>query len=115
MQAPINLTDKLRLNIIVLKELENQLIHVQERIEYFQIENDNKNSVLFEKVKEIIDENFNKLKILLQTMNVKYLNINKEQKTKSSKLRYEYLPLIKDDCDKCRDTILKILSMIPEV
>ena len=32
-----------------------------------------------------------------------------------NKMKYEYLSFIKDDCDKCRNTIFKILSMIPEV
>ena len=32
-----------------------------------------------------------------------------------SKMSYENLSFIKDDWDKCRNTILKILSIIPEV
>ena len=30
-------------------------------------------------------------------------------------MKYEYLSFIKDDCDKCRNTIFNILSMIPKV
>ena len=30
-------------------------------------------------------------------------------------MKYENLLFIKDDCDKCRNTIFKILSMIPKV
>ena len=38
-----------RYNAIMLNELEGQLIHLQERIEYFNIQNDKKNPVLFKK------------------------------------------------------------------
>ena len=41
---PINLINNLRYNTIVLNELERLLIHLQEKIEYFNIDNDKKES-----------------------------------------------------------------------
>ena len=49
----------------MLKELERHLIHVQEKIDYFHIENDKKDPILFEKVKGLIEEDFEQLKNLL--------------------------------------------------
>ena len=54
----------------------------------------------------------------MESLAFKCLNIG-QQKTNTirnkSKIKYEDLTFIKDDCNKCRDIILKILSMIPEV
>ena len=102
----------------MLNELERYLIRLQERIEYFNIENDNKNPKLYEKVKGLIEDNFGELCTLLESLASKCFRINQlNTKTISSnsKMKYEYLSFIKDDCDKCRNKIFMILSMIPEV
>ena len=113
----INLTHELRFNTIILNDLEGLLIRLQERIEYFSIEK-NKNHPLYQKVKELIDENFGELNTLLESLaskcsridqlNIKIINSN-------SKMKYEYLSFIKDDDYKCKRIIFKILSMFPEV
>ena len=118
LKSSINLLHDLRLNVIMLNELERHLIRLQERIEYFSIDSDEKNPDLYQKVKELIEDNFGELKTLLESLASKCLRINHHKaKTLSSdcKMKYEYLSFIKDDCDKCRNTIFKILSMIPEV
>ena len=69
----------------MLKELERQLIHVQERIDYFNIENDKKDPILYEKVKGLIEEDFEELKMLLKSLTVKCLEIsNVKTKTKEN-------------------------------
>ena len=113
-QPSINLKHSKKFNRIVLKELERHLIQVQERIDYFHIENDKKDPFMYEKVKGLIEEDFEQLKNLLESMTIKCSKLNK-LKTKTKKMKYEYLSFIKDDCEKSRNTIFKILSMIPEV
>ena len=70
------------------------------------------------KVRGLIENNFEELNILLESLTFKCLSIG-QLKTNTirnkSKIKYEDLTFIKDDCNKCRDIILKILSMIPEV
>ena len=58
--------DNFRLNKIVVRELEGLLIHLQKRIDYFHIQNEKKNSDLYEKNKEFIDEGFKDLKNMLE-------------------------------------------------
>ena len=83
----------LRYNKILLNELERYLIRLQERIDYFHIENDKKNPDLYDNVKRLIEINFEELKNLLESMTVKCLRIC-QQKTKTiscnSKMKYEY-------------------------
>ena len=98
----------------MLNELEKHLIRIQERIDYFHIKNDKKDPVLYEKVKGLIEQDFEELKFLLESLTDKCLKIS-QIKTKTNKMKYENLLFIKDDCDKCRNTIFKILSMIPKV
>ena len=69
-------------------------------------------------VEGLIDDNFGELNTLLESLTSKCNRIKHlSTKTISSntKMKYEYLTFIKDDCDKCRNTIFKILSRIPEV
>ena len=61
-QHPINIKFSKKFNKIVLSELERHLIHVQERIDYFHIENDKKDPILFEKVKELLKKTLKNLK-----------------------------------------------------
>ena len=65
-KSSINLIHDLKLNVIMLNELERHLAHLQERMEYFSIKKDKKNPVLFKKVKGLIDDNFKELKTLLK-------------------------------------------------
>ena len=82
------LMHSLRFNRIVLKELERQLIRLQERIDYFHIQNDQKDYILYEKIRGFIDESFEELKILLESMTAKWLRINQSKSlTISSKKR----------------------------
>ena len=70
------------------------------------------------KVKGLIDDNFGELNTLLESLTSKCNRIkllNTKTISSNTKMKYEYLTFIKDDCDKCRNTIFKILSMIPEV
>ena len=116
--SPINLKNNLRYYTIVLNELERLLIHLQEKIEYFNIDSDKKNPDLYQKVKGLIEDNFGELNTLLESLSSKCFRVNLlNTKTISSnnKMKYENLTFIKDDCDKCRNTIFNILSMIPEV
>ena len=78
-QPSINLKHSKNFNRIVLKELERHLIQVQERIDYFHIENDKKDPILYEKVKGLIEEDFEQLKNLLEsTLFHKKLSLNFE-------------------------------------
>ena len=79
-QHPINIKFSKKFNKIVLDELERHLIHVQERIDYFHIENNKKDPILFEKVKEIIEEDFEELKILLESLTAKCAKISQPKK-----------------------------------
>ena len=81
-QHPINIKFSKKFNKIVLGELERHLIHVQERIDYFHIENNKKDPILFEKVKRIIEEDFEELKILLESLTAKCVKIS-QPKTKT--------------------------------
>ena len=81
-QPSINLKHDKNLNKIVLKELEKYLIYVQERIDYFHSEKDKKDSILYEKDKELIMEGFDQLKNLLKTMTDKCSKLSKP-KTKT--------------------------------
>ena len=117
-KSSINLIHDLKLNVIMLNELERHLARLQERMEYFSIKKDKKNPVMFKKVKGLIDDNFKELKTLLKNLASKCSLINqKGTKTikSKSKMSYEDLSFIKDNWDKCRNTIFQILSMIPEV
>ena len=92
----------------MLNELERHLIHLQERIEYFRIKNDKKNPDLYQKVKGLIENNFVELNSLLENMASKCLRLsqlNIKIISSNSKMKYEYLSFIKDDCDKCRNSI----------
>ena len=75
-QSSINLIHDLRYNIILLNELERHLISLQERIEYFNIEEDKKNPVLFQTIKELIEEKFGELNTLLESMASKCFRID---------------------------------------
>ena len=115
---PINLIYNQRYNTIMLNELERLLIHLQERIEYFNIDNDKKNPDLYQKVKGLIEDNFGELNTLLESLASKWNRISQfstKNISSNKKMKYEYLSFIKDDCDKCRNTIFNILSVIPEV
>ena len=115
---PINLIHNQRYYTIMLNELERLLVLLQERIEYFNIDNDKKNPDLYKKVKGLIDENFGELNTLLENLTSKSFRIsqlNTKIIVNNNKMKYEYLSFIKDDCDKCRNTIFNILSVIPEV
>ena len=77
-----------------------------------------KNPDLYKKVKGLIEDNFGELNTLLESLASKCFRINLlNTKTINSnnKMKYESLTFIKDDCDKCRNTIFNILSVIPEV
>ena len=107
-KSSIILMHDLRYNTIMLNELEGHLIRLQERIEYFSIKNDKKNPVLFKKVKGLIDDNFRELNTLLESLTSKCNTIkllNTKTISSNTKMKYEYLTFIKDDCDKCRNTI----------
>ena len=102
----------------MLNELERHLIRLQERVEYFSIENDKKNPDLYQKVKGLIEDNFGEIKTLLESISSKCFRINElniKTINSNSKIKYEYFSFLKDDCDKCRNIIFMILSMIPEV
>ena len=117
-KSSINLTHDLKLNVMMLNELERHLVSLQEKIEYFSIKKDKKNPVLFQKFKGLIDDNFKILNTLLKNMATKSSLISQKGiKTIKSenKSSYENLSFIKDNWDKCRNTIFQILSMIPEV
>ena len=117
-KSSINLIHDLRYNTIMLNELERYIIRLQERIEYFSIENDNKNPFLYQKIKGLIEDNFGELSTSLENLASKCSRINQlntKMVSSNSKMKYEYLSFIKDDCDKCRNKIFMILSMIPEV
>ena len=75
-KSPINLNQDFRYNVIMLNELERQLIHLQERIEYFKVDYDEKNDDLYQKVKGLIEDNYELLKTLLENMASKCLNIS---------------------------------------
>ena len=110
-KSSIILMHDLRYNTIMLNELEGHLIRLQERIEYFSIKNDKKNPVLFKKVKGLIDDNFRELNTLLESLTSKCNTIkllNTKTISSNTKIKYEYLTFIKDDCDKCRNTIFLI-------
>ena len=107
-KSSIFLMQDLRYNTIMLNELEGHLIRLQERIEYFNIQNDKKSPVLFKKVKVLIDDNFGELNTLLERLTSKWNRIkllNTKTISSNTKMKYEYLTFIKDDCDKCRNTI----------
>ena len=114
----IELKTDLRLHLIILDELERLLIRLQERIDYFNIKKNKANFALFQKFKGVIDDKFNELNIILKNLAIKCSLINqKGKKTIKSKsqMSYEDLSFIKDDWDKCRNTIFKILWTIPKV
>ena len=79
-KSSINLIHDLKLNVIKLNELERHLVRLQERIKYFSIEKNKKNSVLFQKVKENIDDNFKELNTLLENLASKSSWINQKKK-----------------------------------
>ena len=91
-QSSINLKHSKEFNWIVLNELEKHLIRIQERIDYFHIKNDKKDPVLYEKVKGLIEQDFEELKFLLESLTDKCLKIS-QIKTKtivSLILKYKY-------------------------
>ena len=103
---------------MILCEIEGYLIRLQERIDYFNIENDKKDPKSYKKVKGLIEDNFGELKNLLESLSSKCMRINQlitKTTSSNSKMKYEYLTFIKDDYDKCKNTIFMILSMIPEI
>ena len=117
-QNSIYLKQDLRYNTMILCELEGYLIRLQERIDYFNIENDKKDPKSYKKVKGLIEDNFGELKNLLESLSSKCMRINQlitKTTISNSKMKYEYLTFIKDDYDKCKNTIFMILSMIPEI
>ena len=61
----------LNFNKILLRELEFQLIRLQERISFFETKNDKKEQSLYKEVKLLIDKNFEELKNLLMSMSFK--------------------------------------------
>ena len=79
-QTSVNLMDNLRLNRIVLSELERLLVHVQVMIDYFHTKNTKKNPILYEKIKGLIEENLSELKNSLNNLTSKVLHIDEEQK-----------------------------------
>ena len=107
-KSSINLVHDLRYNVIMLNELERHLIRLQERVEYFSIENDKKNPDLYQKVKGLIEDNFGEIKTLLESISSKCFRINElniKTINSNSKIKYEYFSFLKDDCDKCRNII----------
>ena len=85
-KPPTNLKQSKKYNQKLLKELEKLLIYVQERIDYFHIEKDKKDSELYEKDKEKIDEKFGQLKHLLNTMTFRCKEI--KSKTKGEQINW---------------------------
>ena len=77
-KSSINLISDFRLNVIILNELEGHLIHLQEKIEYFKIQKNEKNPVLYQKVNGLIDDNFEELNTLLKDLASKGSIINQK-------------------------------------
>ena len=75
-QNPITLKYSKKLNKIELSELERHLIHVQEKIDYFHIKNDKKDPILYEKVKGLIEKDFEELKNLLESLTAKCIKLS---------------------------------------
>ena len=90
-QHSINLEHSKEFNWIVLNELERHLIHVQERIDYFHIENEKKDPILYEKVKGLIEEEFEQLKYSLESMATKCSKISNIKTKTKGKLNIEIM------------------------
>ena len=100
----LKLSHELRLHKVVLKDLERLMILLQERMEYFYIEDNKKDPVPFGEAKDSIDESFKQLQDSLKSLNSKIKKVNKDSNTKKNyeenKLKYESLSFVMYESEK---------------
>ena len=115
----LDLCDRLRYCKIVLNELDTQLVQLQDKVDLFNAESADKDQAEQERIHGCIQQNLEELKVALADMTEKTLKADEGhaenvEASQDHKTGLECLMYVKDDCDKCRNIILNILSMIPE-
>ena len=99
----------------MLRSLERLLIVLQEQMEYLKNSDTDKDMDTQKLIKDEYDKEFYILKnsLLDLTVKAKKIIVAEEKGEKTSK--YESLSFVKQDCEKCKKSILQILRFIYEI
>ena len=83
-ESPKNFESELRLHKILFDELEEQLVYIQDRIDYIKSDKNQKNIKLYTKIEEEVKRNLDNITSILKTMTEKIYQIDKTYKTKTN-------------------------------
>ena len=92
---------ELKLHKILFYELEEQLIYIQDRVDYIKSDKTLNNISLYDKIEEEVKRNLDNIKITLKTMTERiyqiYESYNSKTKNKASMINFDDLSFVKKD------------------
>ena len=115
-ESPKILEFELKLHKILFDELEEQLIYIQDRIDYFKSDKNEINNRKFVLIEDEVQRNLDYIKSTLKTMTERIYQAiesrkNKE-KIKASMIFFDEFSFVRKDLNEWRERILTILSLI---
>ena len=107
---------ELKLHKILFDELEEQLVYIQDRIDYIKSDKNQKNMKLYAKIEVEVQRNLDSITSILKTMTERIYQIDETYKTKTnnkaSMINFGDFLFVRKDLTEWRERILTILSLI---
>ena len=107
---------ELQLHKILFDEIEEQLIYIQDKIDYIKSYKNQKNMNLYVKIEDEVQRNLDNINSIFKTITKRIYQIDETYKTNNiiSLFNFENFSFVRKDLTKWRENILTILSLISE-
>ena len=103
-ESPKNFEFELRLYKILFDELEEQLVYIQDRIDYIKSDKNQKNIKLYAKIEEEVQRNLDNISRILKTMTERIYQIdetyNTKTKNKASMINFSDFSFVRKNLDE---------------